>query len=143
MGGVHRGTLDALAYARALKPDHIHALHVAVDRHGADAVRREWDRRRPGFPLEVIPSPYRGLARPLLEHLDRIESKDQDDVTTVVIPDYIEAHWWDNLLHNQSTIALTRQLRERPRTVVLTVPVHARSVRALAGTDSEVAPESG
>ena len=130
VGGVHRGTLDALAYARTLKPDHLHAVHVSMDNESAERVRAEWDKRRPKFPLEVIPSPYRELAGPLIAHLDRIAGRDHDDVTTVVIPDYVEAHWWDNMLHNQSTLALTRRLRDRPKTVVITVPVHARRVRA-------------
>lgn len=51
-------------------------------------------------------------------------------MTTVIIPDYVEAHWWDNMLHNQSALALSRRLRSRPRTVVVTVPVHAKSIRS-------------
>ncbi|HMS46512.1 APC family permease [Candidatus Neomicrothrix sp.] len=130
VGGVHRGTLDALAYARSLKPDHLHAVHVSVDPVATERVRREWDKRRPGFPLEVIPSPYRELTAPLLNHIEKIESRDHNGVTTVIIPDYVEAHWWDNMLHNQSALALSRRLRSRPRTVVVTVPVHAKSIRS-------------
>lgn len=52
-------------------------------------------------------------------------------MATVVMPDYVEAHVFDNLLHNQSTLALTIRLRERPNTVVVMVPLLAERARRL------------
>jgi len=52
-------------------------------------------------------------------------------MVTVVMPDYVEAHVFDNLLHNQSTLALTIRLRERPNTVVVMVPLLAERARRL------------
>ncbi|MDH4147748.1 MAG: DNA-binding protein, partial [Acidimicrobiia bacterium] len=122
-------TEEALAYIRVLRPDHLHAVHVSLDGSGGARVRDAWDARRFGFPLELVPSPYRDLTGPVLRYLDQIDRADPDDVITVIIPDYVVAHWWDNLLHNQSTRALRTKLRERPNTVVTMVPLLAGQIR--------------
>jgi amino acid transporter len=129
VGRVHRGSAEALAYARLLRPDHLHVLHVSMDGTGGSAVRDAWDATRSGIPLEVQPSPYRDLNGPVFRYLDRLDRLHGDGVITVVIPDYVEAHWFDNLLHNQSTLALTTRLRERANTVVVMVPLHATDAR--------------
>lgn len=50
VGGVHRGTLEALAYARALRPDRLVAVHVVSDegrREGPALLGTRGDRCRP------------------------------------------------------------------------------------------------
>ena len=43
---------------------------------------------------------------------------------TVVVPEFLLSHWWEQLLHNQSALVLRTRLRLRPNTVVVAVPVH-------------------
>ncbi len=47
--------------------------------------------------------------------------KDRDRFCTVVLPVFVTRHRWENLLHNQSTIALRSALRAQGTRVVTTV----------------------
>jgi amino acid transporter len=131
VGRVHRGTVESLQYARLLRPDHMYAMHVSTDGSGGSAVRDAWDTQGLRVPLVIQPSPYRDLNGPVFRYIDQIERRHPDAMVTVVIPDYVEAHVFDNLLHNQSTLALTTRLRERPNTVVVMVPLLAERARRL------------
>ena len=46
-----------------------------------------------------------------------------DDVVTVVIPEFVVEHWWDQALHNQSALMIKTKLRQRPNTAILSVPI--------------------
>ena len=42
---------------------------------------------------------------------------------TVVIPEFVVEHWWDQALHNQSAVVLRSKLRQRPNTAITLIPV--------------------
>lgn len=48
---------------------------------------------------------------------------------SVVLPDYVIVHWWEYLLHNQTTFRLKAALRLRPGIVVIDVPQHLEHKR--------------
>ena len=74
--------------------------------------------------LHTVYSPYREITDPIMEFIDRIDSEDTDDQVTVVLPEFVVAHWWENALHNQSALALKARLLYRRNTVVTSVPFH-------------------
>ena len=84
----------------------------------------EWATLDCGIPLEVIDSPYRDLAGPIIEFIDRLDLTRDDDLITVLIPEFVVRHWWDQPLHNQSALALKARLLFRPNTAVTSLPVH-------------------
>jgi len=43
---------------------------------------------------------------------------------TVVLPEFVVHHWWDQLSHNQSALLLKARLLFREGTVVTSVPTH-------------------
>jgi hypothetical protein len=49
-------------------------------------------------------------------------------VVTVLLPEYVPAHWWEQLLHTQTALRLKGALLFRPHTAVTSVPYH-REVR--------------
>ncbi|HEX6062520.1 MAG TPA: amino acid permease, partial [Candidatus Limnocylindria bacterium] len=122
IGRLDRATLRALAVARALSPEII-ALHVSSDQ--ADATRFEDQIARlgdPGVRGVVIESPYRALGNPLLAYLDTLDREDPGRPITVVLSEYVPAHWWEWFLHNQLALRLKLALFFRPNTTVLDVP---------------------
>lgn len=123
---VHRGVLDALAYAQSLHPDHLLAIHVAADEAEAAKVRTQWDRCDLDLDLDVRIDPYRRLFAPVMEYIDEVDDRWSDDIVTVVIPEFIVDSWWARILHNQSAVLLRARLHLRPRTVVITVPLHVQ-----------------
>ncbi|HSK95849.1 MAG TPA: APC family permease [Euzebyales bacterium] len=124
VGGVHRGTLEALAYARSIAPDRFHAVHVAESQDGADRVRRAWHSAGIDVALDVVIDPYRQLQEPLLAFIDDLHAQcDDGSHLTVVIPEFTTRRWWERLLHNQSAWVLKARLARRPHTVTVSVPL--------------------
>ena len=67
VGNIHRGTLEALAYARSLAPNRLVAVSVVADDEEQERIERSWADRAIDIPLEIVHSPYRELARPILQ----------------------------------------------------------------------------
>jgi hypothetical protein len=75
-------------------------------------------------PLVIVESPDGSLVGPLLAYIDEIDEQRPDDTITVILPEYIARHWWEQLLHNQNALRLKAALLFRPGTVVTSVPYH-------------------
>ncbi|TDD35911.1 APC family permease [Saccharopolyspora elongata] len=119
---VHKPTLRALAFARANRPDTLTALTVNVDEADTQLLRSEWDRLGIGVPLKVVESPYREITRPVIDYIKRIRRAGPRDLVCVYIPEYVVGHWWENLLHNQSSLRLSWRLRFEQGVMVVSVP---------------------
>ncbi len=126
---VNKPTLRALAYARATRPSTLEAVTVAVEPEAAAALAREWAAQRIPVPLRVLDSPYRELAAPLVEHVRALRAAGPRDAVTVFVPDYVVGHWWEAVLHNQSTLWLRARLQATPGVMMVGVPWHLPSAR--------------
>jgi amino acid transporter len=121
---IHSGVLEALAYAKSLRPHSLHALHVAFDEEHAEAMEERWAEYDFDITLDILASPYRELTRPVLNYIEDLDEQWSYDVVTVVIPEFVVHHWWDQLLHNQSAFMLKGRLLFRKGTVVTSIPSH-------------------
>ncbi|WP_405954053.1 amino acid permease [Streptomyces phaeochromogenes] len=119
---LHKPTLRALSYARALRPDRLEALTVSVDRDEALALRERWEEYGIDVPLKVVDSPYREVTRPVVGYVRSLRRESPRDVVAVFIPEYVVGHWWENLLHNQSALWLKSRLLFTPGVMVISVP---------------------
>jgi amino acid transporter len=135
VGGIHRGTLEAVAYAKALQPDELYAVHIAVTEEDGQRMRERWDRRNLGVELSVIVDHYRELYRPLIEFIDKVDDHPGEGRLTVVVPEFTTYHWWEQLLHNQSAWLLKARLARRPNTVTTSVPLVLGDRRQRSGSD--------
>lgn len=124
VGNVHGGVLQALSYAKSLNPNYLVAVRLVDSDEEAAEVNKVWLDAGFDIPLETVYSPYRGLRRPLLEFLDRLDEQYENDNVTVIIPEFVVRHWWENVLHNQSALRIKRWLLLRPGTMVTSVPYH-------------------
>jgi amino acid transporter len=120
-------SLRALAYARSLRPQTLAAITVATSDDESAQLRKDWDRVGVDVPLKVIDSPYREITRPILKYVREYPKKGPRDIVTVIIPEYVVGHWWEQLLHNQSALRLKGRLLFLPDVVVIDVPWHLRS----------------
>jgi amino acid transporter len=122
VAGVHRGSLAALAYARSLGSD-VTAVHVSIDQKESEKVREKWMMYGEGTRLVILDSPYRLLVEPILEYVEKLLSiRTQNEVLTIVVPQFVTKHWWENLLHNQTALLLRFALLFKPGLVILEVP---------------------
>ncbi|MGI9121145.1 MAG: APC family permease [Acidimicrobiales bacterium] len=124
VGNVHQGVLAALSYAQSLSPDRLEALSVAENDEDVDRIREQWEDYRLDVPLRILHSPYRELTQPVLKHLNELTAEHDNDIITVVLPEFVLGHWWEQLLHNQSALLLKSRLLFRRNTVVISVPFH-------------------
>jgi amino acid transporter len=124
VGTVHRATLAALTYAKSLAPDRLVALTVVSEPEEAEAIQRQWDEFGIGIPLRVLSSPYRELSAPVIGELDELDAEHENDIITVILPEFVLTKWWEQLLHNQSALLLKARLLFRRNTVVVSVPYH-------------------
>ena len=122
VGSVNKGALNAIGYARSLAPDRLIAVTVVGDAEEQEKVMQEWAEYNLPIELHTISSPYRELTRPVLRYLDELDAEAEDDIITVVIPEFVTG-WSSGFLHNQSALALKARLLYRPNTVVTSVPV--------------------
>lgn len=86
-----------------------------------------------GIPrLEIINSPYRRIYKPILDFVKQIKSEKPNRLIAIIIPELIEPHWYEHLLHNIHAAGLrTLLLLERDqRTVVITTPWYLRETKA-------------
>ncbi|MEV8510115.1 APC family permease [Actinoplanes sp. NPDC051475] len=119
---VHRPTLQALAYARATRPDTLTAVTVAISHDEVEKLEEQWADRRLPVPLTVLDSPYREITDPILDYVNRLRAEGPRDLVVVYIPEYVVGRWWEQLLHNQSALRLKARLLFQRRVMVVSVP---------------------
>jgi len=124
VSGLHRGVLLAIQYAKSISPHNVTAVFVDLDGESGARMRDAWQASDVGVELEVLESPYRSLSRPILEYIDKAERRRDDDMVTVVLPEYVPAKWWQQLLHNQSSLLLKGRLLFKRGVIVTNVPYH-------------------
>lgn len=131
ISGVHRGVVEALRYALSIS-DHVTAVYVEINPGAAESVRQAWAKWGQGVPLVVLPSPYRSVVGPILEYLDQTDREYNDgQLSTIILPEFVPAKWWHNLLHNQTAWLLKIALLYRRRRMgkvraIIDVPLFLR-----------------
>ena len=124
ISGIHRGVVPALQYALSLAPDNVTAVYVDMDAEATAKLRTKWEQWGSGVPLVVLSSPYRSLLRPLMEYIDEVDALYDDDVLTIILPEFIPSKWWQHLLHNQTALFIKGSLLFKRGKVVTSVPYH-------------------
>lgn len=124
VGQVHKGVLNALNFAKAMRPNRIRAVYVSYDEEDEAAMMVQWEKFNIDVPLEIVYSPYRELVGPVLRYIEDVDREYKNDTITVIIPEFVVSHWWEHILHNQSALFLKGRLLFRKGTVVISVPYH-------------------
>jgi len=122
VSGIHKGVLPALQYARSIAPDNVTAVYINLDPEQTERLRARWAEWSCDVPLVVLESPFRSLITPLRSYINEVQSHYKDGVVTVVLPEFVPARWWENLLHNQTGLLIKTALMFQKGTVVTSVP---------------------
>ncbi|USB34553.1 APC family permease [Paenibacillus sp. YPG26] len=124
VAGVTRVVLNTVSYAKTLS-DNVVAVYVGFDDESVRKIEQRWNEWNPGVRLIILKSRYRSILGPLRKFIDTVEwKKAESDHITILIPQFITKHWWQNLLHNQSSLMIRAYLITRKDVVVATVPYH-------------------
>jgi amino acid transporter len=120
---VNELTARALALGRGLSPDDFHAVTIASDPQQVLALQRTWAEMEIDVPLVVVDSPYREFTRPAVEYVRSLRPS-RNHTVTVIIPEFVVEHWWENALHNQNALRLKAALLSVRWVVVISIPFH-------------------
>jgi len=122
VASVHRGTLQALEFARQISDD-VTAVHISLDAADAQKVRDKWERWGDGVRLVILESPYRMLMEPLLNYIEDLNQKRKPgEIITIVVPQFVTDKPWNNLLHAQTAFFLRMALLLKKGIVIIEVP---------------------
>jgi amino acid transporter len=131
ISGVHRGIVGAINFARSISPD-VTAFYIELEAGAAERVKNDWQRWWPDVPLVIRPSSYRSIITPLIDFLDETDREHNDgQQAVVVLPEFIPAHWWQGLLHNQASLMIKATMLYHRRQkgfqrVMIDVPYHLK-----------------
>lgn len=101
----------------------MHAEHrLPTTSHAGESRAAELRRHLPR--LVVVSSPYRSLVAPLIAYVDALRDANPARTVSVVLPEFVPAHWWERALHNQTALRLKLALYSDPGVVVVSVPYH-------------------
>lgn len=78
--------------------------------------------------LKIIYSPYRRIYKPIIDFVNKEKKRKPDRLIAVIIPELVEPHWYERLLHNIHAAGLRALLflERDQRTVVITTPWYLR-----------------
>jgi amino acid transporter len=125
VSGIHPGVLDSIRYAMSISKD-VRACYVDIDSEMTKRLTAKWKTEVPECQLVVLKSPFRSVIQPVLDYLDQVSDEMDDDIVTVIIPEFVTQRWYHQFLHNQTAILLYAALRGKKDIVVTSVRYHLR-----------------
>jgi amino acid transporter len=137
VSAVQAATVRAVSYAMSLEAAEMEAIFFSTEDGEEQELVKDWFDQRMGIPMAIVDAPFRDLSDPMLEEVRRHTSH-EGTIVTVILPELVVAHWWEHLLHNQSSLFFKRLLLFEPGVVVTSVPFHLSEVVAVRATDAGV-----
>ncbi len=125
VASIDRASLRAIDYARHIASD-VTTVHVTDDPAEASRMQEEWDELNLAIPLVIIESPYRETVGPLVNYIEELQEHAGGLTVSVVLPEFVPAHLYELLLHNQTALRLKLALWTHRDVVVVNVPYHLR-----------------
>ena len=112
--------------------DQVQAVHVDAE-ECRDEVEAMWQRNvaapigevnRVVPELVFLPSPFRFILMPLVDHILQVERDHPERQIAVLVPELVVKHWWQTPLHNQRSqvLKLLLLVRGNQRIMVINIP---------------------
>lgn len=124
MQSINKSLLKSLNYANSIS-ENITALHVCRHPEHAKALREEWAHLGVPIKLDVVLTPYQDIISPLDRYISKREAAlKHGDTLSVIIIKFVSEHWYDAILHNQTTYFLERVLSKHKNVSSIILPFH-------------------
>lgn len=117
---LHKGILQAIAYAQSLSED-VRAVHVTLDSQSVAKIKVDWLKFGEDIPLVILESPYRSLIEPVTDYIDQTIAEEPNQMVTVIVPEAVPRRWYHRFLHNNVAIPLKIALGTRKNVVITNV----------------------
>lgn len=121
---INKSLLKSINYANSISDD-ITALHVCRHADHAEELRRQWDSLHIPVKLEIVLTPYQDIIHPFDEYISSREAKlGHGENLSVIIVKFVSDHWYDAILHNQTTYFLEHILSRHKNVSSIIMPFH-------------------
>ena len=128
-GNVTRVSVGAMNYARSIG-DEVIAMHVSTKetQEKDEEVASEFKQYFPDIQFVNVETSYRNIIRPTVQYVTKIARGAQKKgyTVTVLVPQFIPNHSWQNMLHNQMSLKLKYFLRWHENVVVASYSYHLK-----------------
>jgi amino acid transporter len=102
---LHAASIRAINFALSLGQPWT-AVHVSIDEKRTADLQRKWSERMSGYPLVILPSPYRSLSGPLIKYVQQLRQEDPESYIHLVLGGLTMETYWEQALHRNSTLAI-------------------------------------
>ena len=116
----HKGTVKAVIYAKSISQD-VQAVYVALNPERTEKIKDIWQEWGLEIPLVILETDFRSVVQPLVDYIDQLQAEDPETLITVVMPEFVPAKWWQQMLHNQSALLVRGTLMFKKGVVVTSV----------------------
>jgi len=96
-------------------PPPVPALHLSTEEPDAQRFQQAWDQWGAHVPLEVVVSPYRAVAGPIVNYIEALHAQRPDLMLTIVLPVIKARRPWQRPLHSHLGDHLRRTPGAPPR----------------------------
>lgn len=124
---INKSSIRALRFARTIS-DNVTAFCVITNEEEGEKVKERFARIKTDIPLIVKYSPFRKVVEPLLKYIESAEyDYERGDMITVILPQFVVKHWWQNFLHNRTRVYIEKELLKHKHIVVSIMPLQLKS----------------
>lgn len=124
MQTINKSLLKSLNYAKSIS-DNTTVLHICRHPEHAEELRKQWESLNIPVPLEIVLTPYRDIMKPFDDYIwAREEKLKHGEFISVIIVKFVTEHWYDNLLHTQTTYFFERMLSKHKNVTSTIMPFH-------------------
>ena len=129
VGNVTRVSAGAMNYACSIG-DEVIAMHVSTKetQEKDEEVASEFKQYFPDIQFVNVETSYRNIIRPTVQYVTKVARNAQKKgyTVTVLVPQFIPNHSWQNMLHNQMSLKLKYFLRWHENVVVASYSYHLK-----------------
>ena len=120
---VNSASLRAMSFARTISKEVV-VIHISTSAERAERIKKKMETYAGDLKFVIVESPLRALIQPLAVYIDALHEQRPNAFVTIVLPEFITAHWWERFLHSRTAENLLQALKKHTNVAVVSVPYH-------------------
>lgn len=134
---INKSLLKSLNYANSIS-DKVTAVHICRHPEHAEQLKKQWAGLNIPVHLEVVLTPYQDIIKPFDDYIWEKEKKlEHGQSLSVIIIKFVTDHWYDSILHSQTTYFLERILSKHKNVTSIIMPFHSKPEMKHTSTQKE------
>lgn len=118
---MNNASLRAISFARTISHDVV-VIHISTNDARAEKIKSKVEQFAPDTRFIILQSPFRAFVRPLMTYVSAVHSLRANAFVTIVLPEFITAHWWEQFLHNRTADRLRKTFEKHANVAVMQIP---------------------